>query len=120
MNLKDFVKNVLVDINSAVDEARGTTTREITFSEKDNARTVEFDIAVSAEETDQKSGKAGIKVLQFAEAGGNLSQESKNSTVSRIVFGLRISPSTKAEQATTRAAIKAQNGSVGSRWPNQF
>ena len=113
MNLRDFVKSVLVDINAAVDEAGATTSREITFSEKDNARTVEFDIAVSAEESDQKSGKAGIKVLQFAEAGGNLSQESKNSTVSRIVFGLRISPITKKEQVATREAMKNLNNRVG-------
>ena len=116
MNLKDFVKNVLVEINAAVDEAGQTTSREIAFSEKDNARTIEFDIAVSAEDTDQKSGKAGIKVLQFAEAGGDISKETKNSTVSRIVFGLRISPLTKAEQAANSAAIRAHNTMPDNQW----
>lgn len=112
MDLKDFIKNVLIDINGAVDEARSATSRDISFSEKDNARTVEFDIAVSAENTDATSGKAGIKVLQFVEAGGNLSKESKNSTVSRITFGLRIDPMTKDEQAQSYAEAVNHNNNL--------
>ncbi len=55
MDLQEFVKNVLTDINLGVDEARKLTSRDISFSEKDNARTIEFDIAVSAETADKKS-----------------------------------------------------------------
>lgn len=109
MNLQEFVKSVLVEINAAVDEARQVTSRDISFSEKDNARTIEFDVAVSAENTDAKSGKAGIKVLQFAEGGGTLSKEVKNSTVSRITFGLRIDPMTKQEEAQAHQEVLRHN-----------
>jgi len=116
MDLKVFVKNVLTDINAAVDEARQETSRDITFSEKENARTIEFDVAVSAEETANKEGKAGIRVLQFAEAGGNISQEYKNSTVSRVTFGLRITPQTKEERATQSSALAARNNARRSQF----
>lgn len=116
MNLQEFVKNVLVEINAAVDEARQITSRDISFSEKDNARTVEFDVAVSAESSDKKSGKAGIKVLQFAEGGGDISKENKNSTVSRITFGLRIDPMTKNEVAKSIAEVERHNNNL----PNYY
>lgn len=103
MNLQEFVKNVLTEINAAVDAARQETSRDIKFADKENTRTIEFDIAVSAEETDSKKGKAGIKVLQFAEAGGDITKENKNSTVSRVVFGLNITPLTKEERAQQSA-----------------
>ena len=72
MNLQDFVKDVLIQVNAAVDEARTQTTREIQFSDNNKSRTIEFDVAVSAEESKSSSGKAGIKVLRFVEAGGDL------------------------------------------------
>ncbi len=120
MNLQEFVKDVLVQINAAVDEAGALTSREIRFSEKDNARTIEFDIAVSAEDARGVTGKSGIKVLQFIEAGGDISKENKNSTVSRIVFGLRIAPSTKIEQEANSNAVIAHNADAHSQWSSQF
>ena len=102
MNLEEFVKSVLVSIDKAVEEARKETRRDIHFSNTGDRRTVEFDIAVSAEETDSKNGKAGIRVLQFAEAGGDISEENKNSTVSRIQFGVYINEKTKEEEAQQR------------------
>ena len=109
MNLQEFIKDVLTQINLAVDEARELTSRDITFSEKDNARTIEFDIAVSVEEDDKQSGKAGIRVLQFAEAGGDISKQIKNSTVSRITFGLRIESFTKAEKIHHQGGVVRHN-----------
>jgi hypothetical protein len=113
MELKDFIKDILTQINAAVDEARTETSRDIKFSDKGNARTVEFDIAVSAENSDSKEGKAGIKVLEFAQAGGNISKTSKNSTVSRVVFGLEIPQLTKVEQSKYDA--KHESGVVNVR-----
>ncbi len=98
MELKDFVKKVLVDLDAAVSEARSETQRDVSFSDGKDQRTVEFDIAVSAEETDVKSGKAGVKVLPFVEGGGSISKENKNSTVSRVKFGVRIDSMTRAEE----------------------
>jgi len=61
------------------------------------------------EETDTKNGKAGIRVLQFAEAGGDLSKENKNSTVSRIQFGVHIDSMTKEEDLRRSAEWAASN-----------
>lgn len=107
MELKDFVKKVLVDLDAAVSEARSETQRDVSFTNSKDQRTVEFDIAVSAEETNAKSGKAGVKVLQFAEGGGSMSKENKNSTVSRVKFGVRIDSMTKEEER----ALVARNSS---------
>ena len=109
MNLQEFVKNVLIEINAGLDEAREAIPRDISFTNTANARTVEFDIAVSVEKTDGASGKAGIKVLQFAEAGGDFSRESKNSTVSRVTFGVFINPMTKDENRTRSAKMREHN-----------
>jgi len=103
MNIKEFVKNILIDVDKAVEEARKETQRDISFSHTNDQRTVEFDIAVAVEENDRSSGKAGIRVLQFIEGGGDISKEYKNSTISRIKFGVYIATMTKTE------SIKMQN-----------
>ena len=99
MDLKEFIKNVLIDLNAGVDDARRATSRNISFSATTEKRTVEFDIAVTVEEIDAKSGKAGVRVLQLVEGGGEISKTAKNSTVSRISFGLHIDTWTKEEQS---------------------
>lgn len=111
MDIKEFVKNVLVSIDKAVEEARGETQRDITFSNTKDQRTVEFDIAVSVEEIDVKSGRAGIRVLPFVEGGGDISKENKNSTVSRIKFGVQIASMTKDEEKRERARFDAYHES---------
>lgn len=109
MNLQEFIKEVLIQIDSAVDEARNTTKRDVSISTTQNQRAIEFDIAVTSEATDTTTGKAGIRVLQFAEAGGDLSFENKNSTVSRIKFGVHMDTLTKGEDASRRAQIEQYN-----------
>lgn len=109
MNLQEFVSNVLVSLDKAVDNARGEMKRDVRFVDTKDQRTVEFDIAVSVEEIDAKSGKAGIKVLQFVEGGGDISKESKNSTVSRVKFGIRIDQLTKEEDAAQDTVIRNMN-----------
>ncbi|MFA5157068.1 MAG: hypothetical protein WC532_06750 [Candidatus Omnitrophota bacterium] len=96
MELKDFVKKVLTDLVQAVEEARSDSVRDMKLYDKE-MKTVEFDIAVTVEDVDKKSGKAGIRVVQFAEAGGDIAKEIKNSTVSRIKFGIFVGTLTKAE-----------------------
>lgn len=120
MNLQDFVKNVLIEINAAVDDARQQTSRDIRFTTNAENRTIEFDIAVSAEEVSGKGGKGGVKVLQFAEIGGDIAKANKNSTVSRVVFGLHIEPRTREEAAAMSAAAAAHNEHVASKWPNIY
>ena len=116
MELKEFVKKVLTDLVQAVEEARSPSPRDMHLFDKEN-KTVEFDIAVTVEDTDKASGKAGIRVLQFIETGGDVSKEIKNSTVSRVKFGVYIDTRTKEEDAQIRYQIseqnrKAQEGSV--------
>jgi len=106
MNLQEFIENVLVSIDKAVDGARAQTKRDISLSNTPDRRTVEFDIAVSAEETASGSGKAGVRVMQFVEAGGDISKENKNSSVSRIQFGVYIDPLTKEEDLRRQQAWK--------------
>ena len=109
MNLEEFVRDVLVSLDLAVEQARRTMNRDISFTANRENRTIEFDIAISAEETDSKSGKAGVRVLQFPEGGGEISKENKNSTVSRIKFGIYIDSSTKQESEKNRREIEQMN-----------
>ncbi len=98
MELKDFVKNVLVDLVNAVEEARSGSERDMHLR-GDNEGDIVFDIAVTVEESKAGGGKAGIKVWGLIEAGGDASKEIKNSTVSRIKFGVHVSGTTKKEEA---------------------
>jgi len=91
MELKQFIKNVLSDIVNAAEETNNESKFDIHLDSKDQ-RSVEFDIAVTVEDATSSSGKAGIKVFQFIEGGGDLSKELKNSSISRIKFGMYISP----------------------------
>jgi hypothetical protein len=97
MELKQFVKNVLKDLVDAVEEARNESCRGMNLTSSQDNRTVEFDIAVTVEDSIASSGKAGIKVFQIIEGGGNMSKELKNSEVSRIKFGVSIDSFTKEE-----------------------
>jgi hypothetical protein len=103
MELKEFVKKVIADAVKAVDESSATASRDITLAYRQDKRTIEFDVAVSAEETKSTDGKAGVKVLSFMEAGANVNNETKNATVSRITFGVDVSTSTKRENAMLQA-----------------
>jgi len=103
MELKEFVTKVLKDLVDAVEEARASASRDMHLNATSEQRTVEFDIAVTVQDTVAGKGKAGIKVLQFVEAGGDLSKEKLNSTVSRIRFGVHIDFMTKDELARAHA-----------------
>jgi hypothetical protein len=103
MNLLEFVSQAISEIVQAVDDVGTKSSRSIYLESTGETRTIEFDIAVSAEEMSAAKGGAGIRVLQFMEAGGDMTSEIKNSTVSRIRFGVRVSKTTKneAERAAT-------------------
>lgn len=99
MELKEFVKSILKDVTEAVEESRGTLARDMYLDAGKEQRTVEFDIAVTVEDSTTGTGKAGIKVFQLIEGGGEVSKEAKNSSVSRIKFGVHIDRWNKQEQA---------------------
>lgn len=90
MDLQNFVKTTIIQIMKAVKESSDELKldEEIFVGTKADKRCIEFDVAVSVEENKTKGGKAGIKVLEFGELGGGIDKEMKNSTVSRIQFGV--------------------------------
>ncbi|MBP6885938.1 MAG: hypothetical protein KBC02_01700 [Candidatus Pacebacteria bacterium] len=109
MELKEFVKKVIIDLDQAVTEANVETKREVRFKGvKEHRTALEFDVAVTVESTDTGKGGGGIKVWGIAEIGGSASTELKNSSVSRVSFGVDISEFTKAESATHDAMIQSQ------------
>ena len=109
MQIKEFVENVISDLIKAVDGVSASASREVYLTGNESNRAVEFDIAVSVEEGSSVGGKAGIKVLQFVEGGGDIRKESKNSTVSRIKFGVNISHLTKNEESEQDTAVRRLN-----------
>lgn len=111
MELKEFVKSVLIDLDEAIEEARSEMKRDVSFQGTNSQRVIEFDIAVAVESTNSKGVGGGIKVLELIKAEGKTNSESKNSTVSRIKFGIEIEKMTKKEQDEHTRAWQAHNAS---------
>lgn len=109
MELKEFIKEVLSDITQAVEESRTSSARDMHLDNLKDQRTVEFDVAVTAEDVTSASGKAGVKVFSLIEGGGEATKETKNSTVSRIKFGVYIDRWTKQENAGFQAQNRRLN-----------
>ncbi len=100
MELKEFVKKVIIDLDQAVSEANTETKRTIRFKGvKEHRTALEFDVAVTVETGTLTEAGGGIKVWGIAEVGALGSAESKNSSVSRVSFGVDISEYTKQEDA---------------------
>jgi len=97
MELKDFIKNTLVEIVNGVKEAQeatkalgATVSPEIdgqaTTVSAENVRSVEFNVAVTA--TDEANAGAGIKVASIFNVGGGVKEI--NTSVSTISFKIPI------------------------------
>ncbi len=99
MEIKEFVKSVLKDVVDAVEETRKESSRDMHLDSAKDSRTVDFDIAVTVEDSTSGAGKAGIRVFQLIEGGGEISREAKNSSISRVKFGVHIDRWTKQETA---------------------
>ncbi len=63
MELKEFIKKVIADTVEAVDESSASASRNIVLASKSDKRTIEFDVAVTVEETTTAQGGAGIRCL---------------------------------------------------------
>jgi hypothetical protein len=106
MELKEFVKKVIIDLDSAISEANEETNREVRFKGVKQTRTaLEFDVAVTVESYDKDKTNGGIKVWGIAEAGFESNKENKNSTVSRVSFGVDIAEYTKVEKTAQRQLV---------------
>jgi len=116
MELKAFVKSVLKDVVEAVDESSRDLPRTMHLAQTSIERTMEFDVAVTAEDSGKDSLGLGVKVLHFVKAGGDTASEFKNSTVSRIKFGISIDTQTKHERAVEDARLdqnRSRNFNLG-------
>lgn len=109
MDLKEFVKKVITDLDRAVSEANNETQREIRFRGVKAQRTaLEFDVAVTVESTDSREGGGEIRVLGIGQVGGTSVAEFKNSIVSRVSFGVDIDTHTRHERAEQDIAASLQ------------
>lgn len=109
MELKDFVKKVILDLDQAVSEANQGTTRVVRFARTNENRTaLEFDVAVTVESTASGNGGGAIRVWGIGEIGAKGVLEQKNSTVSRVQFGVDVSHSTKQEDAQHEMIMQGQ------------
>lgn len=105
MDLKEFIKTVLIDIVEGVEQAKIETDGKAghvcpsmspAYAEKAKIQfnalngyyyqQAEFDVAVTAENKTDGGVKAGVKVLGLMEAGMGGNVSSNNSTISRIKF----------------------------------
>ena len=103
MELKDFIKNVLIDLDSAISEANLLSKHEIRLKGVKETRTaVEFDVAVTVESSDDASGRGGIKVWGIVETSADVSSQQKHSTVSRVSFGVDIDSYTRVERNSSK------------------
>lgn len=93
MDLKTFVKEAVLNIVRATEEVSQELSREVRLHRKDSEN-IQFDVAVTVEDINSKSG--GLQILQVL--NGDLSNESKNSTSSRICFSLLVSSQTDEEK----------------------
>ncbi len=111
MELKEFVKKVIMDLDAAVSEANKEAKREIRFRGVKEQRTaLEFDVAVTVESNSSGKGGGEITVLGIGQLGGSTSAEQKNSTVSRVTFGVDISSTTKAEDEIKKQQFRQISG----------
>ena len=109
MELKEFIKKVIIDLDEAVTEANQETHREIRFrGVKEKRTSLEFDIAVTVDATETIKGNGGVKVLGFVEGGIQKTDENKNSTASRIIFSLDVGEYTKVENQNSKAERESQ------------
>lgn len=108
MNLKPFLKTAIVDIVSAMEESSKELGREIHIGLQGDSKSVEFDIAVTAESALSGQATTGIKVLGVG-LDAELKGDTKQSEISRIKFRAYI-PSKKFEkQEEDRKNMNAQN-----------
>jgi hypothetical protein len=88
MNLKDFIKSVLVDIDAGIQEAAQQTKRRIWLQDNEGHKRkgIEFDVAVTA--NSEASGKAGaeISVVSLASIGTKADAKIMHEEVSRVKF----------------------------------
>ena len=97
MDLEDFIKTSLKSIYLGVtgsnkeifgEELGKSESSVFVIMHGDKESIVEFDIAVTAEASSKKEGKAGLKI-HVAELGGGVNSSQSEQKVSRIKFRVK-------------------------------
>lgn len=108
MELGDFVKKVIQDVESALKDASMENDKHYTV-DKDG---IDFDVAVTASDsmTESVDGKIGASIKVFgANVGGQKQTRKDSSEVSRVHFKIYIPPQTKQQSDAFIAQINEHN-----------
>jgi hypothetical protein len=121
MELKEFVKETLIQISAGVQESiemvrdtggytnpavsdsvkNGDTSHFSSMGEGQNIFLVDFDVAITVDESADASGGAKLKVAGIFSAGGDAGISSKSSSTNRVSFkiplALPVDPTSRAE-----------------------
>lgn len=102
MNLKEFIAETLNQIVDGVVEAQSyakgkgaevaptiVTSKGYGNTYRPTQQEVEFDVAVTVQENQEKAGRGGLRVAWF-DFGGEVSSGEQSATVSRVKFGIPI------------------------------
>lgn len=107
MELKAFVKQVLIDVIEGVEEVRSSSARDVEITGSTDSRSIEFDVAVTVEDKIEGKAQAGISVLSALKANGDVSTGVRNETVSRIRFGVHVHQKSKRAMENHDAGLRA-------------
>ncbi len=99
MELKEFIKKALSDIIGGVEEVRVNSVRNIRIEGDKDKSAIEFEVAVTVENDNTTKTGGSITVLSLLQTGGESMKEYKNSSVSKIKFGIYVDRETKAEES---------------------
>lgn len=96
MDLKEFTKQTLVQIVEGTKEANDVIKQNnahIHIEDEDYLTgtsypltNVDFDVAITATETEGANGGGGIKVMGVFNAGGEIESKTENQTISRVKY----------------------------------
>jgi len=124
MKLNEFIKSVLVDINTGLTDAEKDTDKGYHIQGSDN-NGVSFDIAVttvnsSGSQVEGKAeGKAGIGFVEVvgvhlnSGVGAKTEDKQENSAISRIQFTIYVPSSTNAEIRQNNELAERKSRDVG-------
>ena len=90
MDIEQFTETCIINIINATQKASAATNREIKIARtnpNNNTALIEFDLAVSVEASGEAGGGIKIAKLQIGGKG-----EYKNSSISRVKFGVYVNP----------------------------
>ena len=106
MDIKEFTQQALLQIVEGAKEANaelervnayipytniGNTKEPYSIDDEQTARkiiNVDFDVAITATETEGSNGGGGLKVAGFFSVGGNAENKVENQTISRVKYTL--------------------------------